>query len=221
MLLAAVVALAVFIPGQTIEDTPDARTCIDDAAFCAQVKRSIVIIHVHRFLSSSKGSGIIITDRIILTAKHVVKDAFLKPVIDFQGTQYLSDKVVELDNTDAAFILLANPIDGARPIEWNMDPSESEVRAYAIGAWGDLTSITYSAGTVLRQPRHIEFDGEGVDWTIGGTVMLFWGFSGGALVDERGRLLGVSFGISMLDDETKFVDARPLREIAFNPDLFE
>lgn len=220
MTFVTVLALAVLTTGKTIEDTQVETVTIDDAAFYARVRDSIVIVHNPRLLGTGKGSGIVVAKDIILTARHVVAENFFPPVVFFKGKSYFGKKVFKMENTDAAFILLMEPIEDARPIEWNMNPGKGEERAYAFGAWGELTTITYSAGTVVRDPQHIEFLGSELDWVLAGTPMLFFGFSGGALVDAEGRLMGVCFGAST-DTGTKFVDARPLREIAFKPDLFK
>jgi hypothetical protein len=48
--------------------------------------------------------------------------------------------------------------------------------------------------------------------------MLYFGFSGGPVVDSNGRLLGISFGASK--SESVFVDARRLHKISFDDGLF-
>jgi serine protease Do len=225
----AVLALAVLAPGKSLEDTANLTHHLDDSDFRSNVEKSIVIIttvtmgidsDAHIRIETHKGSGIVISDRLILTARHVVEGISMLPTVWFNGVSYSSSNTKALDNTDAGFILLSEPIKGAKPIEWNLDPSENEVRAYAFGAWGGLQTVTYTAGMLSRTSHHIVFDERELDWVLSGTTMLFFGFSGGAIVDADGRLLGVNFGANIMIG-TYFVDARPLYKIAFSPDLFK
>lgn len=215
-LLLAVLALAVFTPGGTLEDSHHAAR-VDDRAFYERVSDSIVIIEVIGEDGAYKGSGIIITDHIVMTAKHLLQKDSLLPIVYINGFPHLGTKYKVLDNTDAAFIYVDDEITSP-PIEWNLETSTDEVQAFAFGAWGSLTKITYSAGTVSREMESITFAGQEIQWTIKGSVMLYFGFSGGALVDASGRLIGVSFGSD--GKGTFFVDARPLHKIAFDPNLF-
>lgn len=225
LLFCAVLLLALFAPGRTLEDTRQVAHSLDDYGFRSNVEQSIVIIQTVKLaaddqrnleISMHKGSGIVVGPRLILTARHVLEGISMPPIVVFRGVSYTSEKTKQLENTDAGFILLGSPIEGAKPIEWNMDPSTADVRAYAFGAWGGLDEITYTAGTLHREGKHIEFNGRELDWVMTGSPMLFFGFSGGALVDADGRLLGVNFGANT-EVGTFFVDARPLRSVALDP----
>ncbi len=214
----AVLAFAVLIPGKPLENKSE-NALIHDLNFKTQVSRSIVIIKSPHMIGMAKGSGIVITKTLILTAKHVVEESLFPPFIIFNEKTYISEDVHQIENTDAAFVLLSSPIEDARPIEWNLEVGENQLDAYAFGAWGNLTSITYSAGSISRKAERIDFLDKDLDWVMTGDTMLYFGFSGGALVDCEGRLLGISFGASPRGSH--FIDIRPLHKMAFSPDLFK
>jgi len=70
-----------------------------------RVRDSVAKVEVVRWHSQGMASGVVVGDGIILTARHVVKDAvFIKIIMD-NGQVFKSTEFYEADNTDLGLII--------------------------------------------------------------------------------------------------------------------
>ena len=135
------------------------------------------------------GSGVVVAPDRVLTAAHVVDDAAGTDTRVLLGANAVTYEVIGIDQTrDLA--LLAVSLPKIQPIVWGDSRSvqrgdEVVVLGYPIG----LESVSLSRG-VVSSPNQV----------VGGATFIQTdaainpGNSGGALVDARGRLVGINVG---------------------------
>ena len=144
------------------------------------------------------GSGVVVAQDRVLTAAHVIDDAAAAAGADSRvllGAQGVRYDVIGMDRTrDLA--LLAVSLPGIQPIVWGDSRSlqrgdEVVVLGYPIG----LESVSLTRGAVSSVSQVV--DGATFIQT---DAAINPGNSGGALVDARGRLVGINVGkISSVD----------------------
>ena len=135
------------------------------------------------------GSGVVVSPNRVLTAAHVVDDAAGTDTRVMLGTDAVTYDVIGIDRTrDLALLAVSLPT--LQPIVWGDSRSvlrgdEVIVLGYPIG----LESVSLTRG-VVSSPNQV----------VGGASFIQTdaainpGNSGGALVDSRGRLIGINVG---------------------------
>ena len=184
----------------TAESTPETTATSAEAAeldakgLLAQVRPSIGLITT----PISQGSGVLIEGGYIVTNAHVV-DPHSTATITFEGDDPITGvPVVGID--PYADIMVLGPIETDRPPL----PIASELQleqgdpVYLVGYPGEFEvtpEVTLSSGLVSRLRNYAPFDHTYVqtDAAIGG------GQSGGALLDSRGQVVGIS-GLSVAEE---------------------
>lgn len=135
----------------------------------------------------SLGSGFIVDDGIIVTNVHVVENATYGYVtISGENKKYNIEGYYAIDRTND-LILLSVPTLIGNPIEFNSNPVEIGERIYAIGNPKGLSG-TISEG-IISGVRTV-----GNSELIQITAPISPGSSGGPIINDNGKLIGVSVG---------------------------
>jgi serine protease Do len=136
------------------------------------------------------GSGVVIGDGAILTNAHNLRSE--EVTLTFSDGRQASGRVAGVD-PDGDLAVIAADTGAARPIEWT-DGSDLPVgtAVFALanpGGRGLRTTfgLVSATGRSFRGPR-----GRRITGSIEHTAPLVRGLSGGPVVDERGRLLGIN-----------------------------
>lgn len=142
---------------------------------------------------SVAGTGFVIDDSgHILTNNHVVTGASVITVED--GDQSYPAKLVGKDEcADLAVLEVENY---ARPaLQWAGEDPEPDTDVWALGHAGG-GDLAVTRGTVRRRPSHQDTSWASVDGVLEHSAYLEGGSSGGPLVLEDGRVVGVNFAQS-------------------------
>ena len=166
---------------------------LDPKALLAAVRPSVALVTT----TISQGSGVLVDDGYVVTNAHVV-DPYGAATITFEGAAAMVDvPVVGID--PFADIALLGPIvtdRSALPLAGSLDLEQGD-DVYLVGYPGEFDAApepAISKGLVsrLRDYRPFEQTYIQTDAAIGG------GQSGGALLDSRGQVVGIS-GLSFAD----------------------
>ncbi|MGO4614958.1 MarP family serine protease [Nocardia sp. 2YAB30] len=155
------------------------------------------------------GSGFVVAPERVLTNAHVVAGSTRVSVDASAGP--LTATVVQFDPTmDIA--VLAVPGLTAPTVTVAPEPAEPGADAIALGypKGGPYTAAaTRVRSTAVRQVRDIYRTGLGERriYTVDGSIQ--HGNSGGPLIDTRGRVLGIIFGVDENDDNVGFATNLP------------
>jgi S1-C subfamily serine protease len=181
-------------------DTPGTATAVARA-----VLPSIVTVETTQsessFVPTGSGSGVVLeSDGLLVTNQHVVRGAEAVRVVFADGRTYPAEIVGGDDLTDVAVLRIDAA--GFTPIEiGSSDDLEIGDTAIAVGSplgLGGGPSVT--VGVVSAFDRRVR---TGVDSELYGMLQtdapITRGSSGGALVDDRGRLIGITTAIGVSD----------------------
>jgi serine protease Do len=186
------------------------------AAVAAKVIPSIVTVEVgdivsftrddediEQFQAFGSGSGVVFRDDgFILTNNHVVEDAAITKVIFFDGRTYDAEVVGTDPLTDIAVIKIA--ASDLVPIEFaDIDELDIGDQAIAIGnPLGLAGGPSVTAGVISAFNRSLQ-TGPNPNDRLHGLLQtdapITRGSSGGALLDEAGRLIGITTAIGVSD----------------------
>jgi len=141
------------------------------------------------------GSGFIISsDGVIVTSAHVIKGAANIEVKLNSGVNYFVEKVIACDfDRDIAIIKIDAEI--LPFLEISYDDIREGMTVYAIGSPSGRTG-EMTKGEIIRYS--FVYNREGF---IVSTAHIESGSSGGPLVDERGRVVGINSAVSVLSEE--------------------
>jgi hypothetical protein len=158
-----------------------------------KVERSVYVVLVTNSLADARarsigqGSAVAITEHLLVTNCHVVKDRRLIAIM--QGTTHADAKLVAADAASDRCVIKTDelsltPVGGIRAYE-SLDVGE---RVFAVGAPQSFER-TLSEGLIsgLRETR--------LGNTIQTSAPISPGSSGGGLFDERGNLIGLTTAI--------------------------
>lgn len=152
-----------------------------------------------------EGTGFVVAPQRVMTNAHVVAGS-TGVTVEVDGTPYDATVVSFDPNHDVS--LLAVPNLPSEPLTFVDQPAPSGTDAIVLGYPG---GGVFTA-TPARIREIIELSGPDIYqtttvnrevYTIRGTVRQ--GNSGGPLIDQSGRVLGVVFGAAVDDDDTGFV----------------
>ncbi len=165
------------------------------------------------------GSGFVVgqtkSKTTIITARHVL-DTASNLCIVLNGKKYMTAKFFMLDTTDAGVIFVEPGIPHARALAFNLSASNKITRANAFGFWGRAKipgkeqQLTMTSGWVDRKvvDEYSAPDYQLIRGLIFGNVLIYPGYSGGPLLDNNMRILGVNIMLS--PRHTMYVDGRYL-----------
>jgi S1-C subfamily serine protease len=165
---------------------------------------SIVVVHVGTttddgFVGQGGGSGVVFDDRHIITNHHVIEGAAAIQITFSDGTIVPATLVGSDDLTDLAVVTVDRL--GLVPLATGSteDISVGD-SAYTVGnpqLIGGGPSVT--AGVVSALNRSVTISGRDHFGLLQTDAPFTRGSSGGALVDGRGRLIGITTGVGVSD----------------------
>jgi putative serine protease PepD len=175
-------------------------------AVARRVLPSIVTVEIAEtaegeFVAEGSGSGVVLTsDGLLVTNEHVVEGAAAVRVVFADGRIYHAEVVGQDPLSDLALIRIAAT--GLTPVEiGSADALEIGDTAIAVGSplgLGGGPSVT--VGVISAFDRRVQ---TGIDNELFGMLQtdapITRGSSGGALVDDRGRLIGITTAIGISD----------------------
>ena len=138
---------------------------------------------------SAIGSGFAIDkDGLIVTNYHVVQDANSIQVIDLQGKEYPVTHVVAVDrHVDLAIIRVKGTL---TPAKLNTKNYETGDTVYTLGSSSGYTG-TFASGVIANASVRLDDYNPGVTY-VQTSAPISGGNSGGPLIDEYGRVVGVN-----------------------------
>ena len=138
---------------------------------------------------SAIGSGFAISENgLIVTNYHVVKDATVITVKDFDGKDYPFAEVVAFDRHYDLAILRVNAV--LTPAVLDTTDYETGDTVYTLGSSNGLTG-TFANGVISNRSRTLEDYNPDMHY-IQTNAPISGGNSGGPLIDEYGRVIGVN-----------------------------
>ncbi len=183
-----------------------------------EVYNSVVVIHT----ASGAGSGFVIEENVILTNAHVVGD-YSNVNVELYDKTKLNGVVIKVDeNIDLALVQVNKDL---TPLALNSHTPEIGQDVYVIGAPKDM-SYTMTKGIVSALDRSL-----GGNKYIQIDASVNSGNSGGPLLDEEGKVLGVitlkhsdAEGIGFAvraEDVDKFLNDIPIQEMPEEVEEYE
>ena len=146
-------------------------------------------IHVETDDYAAIGSGFAIgEDGLIVTNYHVIADATSITVNDFEGNDYAVAEVVAFDRHYDLAILRVNAV--LTPAKLDATDYETGDTVYTLGSSNGLTG-TFANGVISNASRVLEDYNPDMHY-IQTNAPISGGNSGGPLIDEMGRVIGVN-----------------------------
>ncbi|MFQ5947892.1 MAG: S1C family serine protease [Acidimicrobiia bacterium] len=188
------------------EIVPSPQLGTSAAAVARRVRPSIATVEIgsgdsETFVAEGSGSGVVFSDDgLLITNEHVVADSEGVRVIFPDGRAYSAEVVGTDPLTDLAVIQI--DATGLTPIELgSLDEQEIGDLAIAVGSpLGLEGGPSVTVGVISAFDRRV---GIGTDDELFGMLQtdapITRGSSGGALVDSRGRLIGITTAIGVSD----------------------
>ncbi len=222
-------ALLLALFALTLTSTVPARAADDISAASRSVVRVVTVAMVDgEVVGVGHGSGIAISPTRIVTNAHVVESAVKYPnnvalgVVPSEGQKSYAGKLIAIDTArDLALIEIGEGRVPAAAVYTG--PLESGADVVALGYPGnvDLAIARSSADYITpRTPTRSEGNMSNVQ-AVDGVAMLLHtakisrGNSGGPLVDQCGRIVGINSAITRADDgDSPFAFAISTRELA-------
>lgn len=146
---------------------------------------------------------------IVVTAGHVTDDV-TEASITYGGKKYKMLANHAIDDCDAAWCEF-EPIIGVEPLGLNLDSSPAPITSISLGYWGRAGfdgTLTGAFGKINRRAID-QFSGENFKiWKalLPGTQIVYYGYSGGVVIDEFYRLVAINSMLTPL--ESLSVDIR-------------
>ena len=135
-----------------------------------------------------------VDETIFLTAAHVVKPALVMGVV-FNGTTYAMRESTIIKGTDAAWFKTGR-IPGVVALGMNLGSSSNSIPSMAFGYWGRAGQLCELSGTIGRTCRkvidRVYSDGATLHGMVGCSHLVYYGFSGGVVVDENLCIIGIN-----------------------------
>lgn len=192
-------------PTQVIHRPPAATTPVapDISSLLPTWKRAVVRLAVRTDEGEGQGSGFVIDDKgTVVTNFHVVADAIEVTAFFSDGFQERVSKTLGVTpDKDLAFLRLASGKSRCEPLMLSDALPQEGRTVYALGCpLGLGFSLTQGIVSGIRSAGELRdaFRSEGgrgpnlnVQW-IQTTAAVNWGNSGGPLIDDRGRVVGVN-----------------------------
>ena len=195
---AAAVARGVTTEIVTIPTDPGVPEAVAVKVFPSVVTVEVGDLEGGTLTLNGSGSGVILENGYIATNQHVVADASFARIVLQDGRTYDTEIVGSDAYTDLA--VLKVDIDGLRPIEFgSTDDLAIGQMAVAVGnPLGQDGGASLTVGVISALSRTVDFeDGSGLYGMLQTDAPITSGSSGGALVDEGGRLIGITSAIGV------------------------
>jgi S1-C subfamily serine protease len=135
----------------------------------------------------SHGSGFFISPTLVITNSHVVKGSSIIKIGLVTGRAILGEVVRQHPQRDVALVQVEDT--GHRPLAIRVDPLEITEDVYAIGTPLEREAAATVTKGIVSKFRKNRFGLEDIQ----ADVDIHGGNSGGALVDSRGNVVGISY----------------------------
>lgn len=195
---AAVLPRAATGSGVTVAIAPLPEQTLSYAQVYEKNEQSIVSIHVLDQYGKGQGTGIILTeDGYIITNAHVVQDAQMALVVLNNGMSYEAGLVGSDEKEDLAVLKI--DAHGLVPAEFG-DSNLLRV-GDAVSALGNPLgyTMTLTPGIISAVDRELPMDGNTM-YLLQTSAAINFGNSGGALLNDRGQVVGVTTVKIVSDD---------------------
>jgi len=162
---------------------------------------SIVAVETDGLLGLSGGSGVVYgTDGYVITNDHVIEGADEVTVVFADGARYVGQIIGTDPLTDVAVLLVDRP--DMTPMDIG-DPSALRIGDMAVAIGNPLALVggpSVTSGIISALDRWLEVEAETVLYGLIQTdAPITHGSSGGALVDEDARVVGITTAIAVSD----------------------
>jgi len=191
-------AVATTTPPTTVLAAADTDPAIVEAVW-AKVNPSVVTVHVGTDTDIiGSGSGVAIGDGYIATNHHVIEGTEVTRIILQDGTTYIAEVVGSDAYTDLAVLKVTAA--GLVPVQIGdaEDLSIGQVTIAVGNPLGQSGGSSLTVGVLSALSRRVDIDD---DTTLFGMLQtdapITNGSSGGALVDDEGRLIGITSAIGL------------------------
>jgi putative serine protease PepD len=160
------------------------------------VQPSIVTVLVDGARSSSLGSGVVLNaDGLVLTNNHVIAQNGTVSVRLSSG-RTVPAEVVATDSGNDLALVQASGLSGLKPVTFGSDATVAVGdTVLAFGAPLGLEN-TVTSGIVSATDRSVDTSSEKLAHLIQTDAAINEGNSGGALVDQSGRVIGINVAIA-------------------------
>jgi len=169
--------------------------------FVARVKHAVVIVTTYddRGKAQFQASGFFITTGCIITNAHVIKQASLIRVRTFEGKNVTIERVIATDvNADLALLQTNAPCPEVTTLEMDYSPpAEGEAITVVSNPQGSHWKITQG-----KVGSTWEFQDSGPRIQI--TASVLPGSSGGPVLHQRGRVIGIAVAHTASADDLNF-----------------
>lgn len=179
------------------------------AASSEQWDRSVVRIRVVSCAGVGTGTGFLIDNATIITARHVVADARKIQVETWDGKDLEVAEARQASVVDLGIIKLAAPID-VPPLVVSATESQPKDRVFAIG-YPEGNELKTTEGTVLGYFNDMRYGSLGRIMRF--TAPIKPGNSGGPLLSLEGEVVGVVYAIDLNNQDSLAVPAATLRRL--------
>jgi S1-C subfamily serine protease len=189
---------------------PANRPALDAAAALEAVRASIVTVESldRRRNVVTQGSGVIVADKTVVTAWPLVSRAF---AIRVRHEGRASPATVSAVLEAAGLVRLSTV--AKSPIEFGRDTLPTPgARVYSIGASQGF-ELTFAEGVVAASSAGKPGPGERIETTASSSA----GFTGGALLDTRGALIGILASSRAGDTASLAVPVRHVKDLLALP----
>jgi len=180
-----------------------------------QHKQSIFVVKCKSFFEETKGSAVAVIkteDSIVfLSARHLLLDRGpFNIFVTIDNKEIIAEKYFPLPETDCLYFIVKHSSKTVKPVKLNLEESSEIIGVLAVGYAQSSKDLTGTIGSINRTIiDKFTYPGDNfplLKGLIKGTIPLIGGFSGGALFDIEGKLLGIS--IISSSNGSLFVDIR-------------
>lgn len=165
---------------------PETQISLSPSEIFDIISPSTVEISGDAFYFTSTGTGFFIDDQgTVITNFHVIEDCFEAQIILYDGTEYPVLSVLG-HNKDLDIAILSTSCANSIPLDFREEAVITGEKAYTLGSSLGLTG-TFAEGIISSASRKIG----GANF-IQTTAPISNGNSGGPLVDENGKVIGIT-----------------------------
>ena len=185
------IAMALVVSSPTIVDVvPCMKSPVDFYDVIDTVTKSVVLIEA----DSGSGSGFIISDHMVVTARHVVKDTKSVKITTYSGEMYKALMSRISYGPDCAILFIAEMLENPVIVERHNNLRKGE-RIFSIGApFGGKFLGVVTVGRVGLTDVNVPYFGRSNGYIIS-DILLCPGNSGGPIFDGAGRVVGIAVGL--------------------------
>lgn len=182
-------------PTEQSKESEDDAPILTIDEIAKKLKPSIVKVICYDFDREtvvSMGSGFFIDKNgTFITNAHVLDGCYYIQVQTYFGTVYDVDLMYTYNDIESDYAICGLTTEySSRPVEFALSANAGD-KVYALGYTNDSSEMSVRSGKIIRS----DAVSEGSNYYTN-TATIDHGSSGGALVDNRGRVLGITTGVA-------------------------